>query len=421
MGEHVSDQIAKQRGSQKEVDAALALYSDIFERELLLNIERTEARERELLLRAAARQKQPNRASSEYLEPRRHDVEERVREAIEAQASAIEVRMQESEMELREEMSRQFTRERELWGARVHAQEREMSREHACELKAWASRQEYRVEALCAQEHNELLARSSSLMEQQLLEAQSFVDESIQEHIRQISDVCQQRELQWAWEVDVSKHTTSEAWIQRVADAQAARERARATEFRQSEITKQSPSNIGLHQGALHARLGSGFSHPANAHSSKDCRTEALEFRCKRGSASDPPHGGGHVGRTDSSDPFENKDILHGEANVECHGSPGSFAAMRPGDPRWTPLHWAAANGQEAICLQLLQCSGDPYHRDCSGRTAFDYARMRNDENTLYVLFDWEEKQALLHRPAGRCGVQGVHSTDPDGYPASVP
>eukprot|EP00929_Paragymnodinium_shiwhaense_P122210 TRINITY_DN9481_c2_g1_i3.p1 TRINITY_DN9481_c2_g1~~TRINITY_DN9481_c2_g1_i3.p1 ORF type:complete len:1219 (-),score=326.50 TRINITY_DN9481_c2_g1_i3:122-3778(-) len=58
-------------------------------------------------------------------------------------------------------------------------------------------------------------------------------------------------------------------------------------------------------------------------------------------------------------------------AAVERYG----WKMVHRGNPEWTALHWAAAEGQYAVCQRLLRCAADPQQQDNMGRSPVDYAR----------------------------------------------
>merc|ERR1712224_755372 len=71
----------------------------------------------------------------------------------------------------------------------------------------------------------------------------------------------------------------------------------------------------------------------------------------------------------------------------------------------FTLLHWAAKHDRADLCEQFMAQGGDPYHRDDSGRNAFDYAKDRNALNALAQLERQPSKEiSQLRRPVARQG-----------------
>mmetsp|Transcript_30016 Transcript_30016/g.82354 ORF Transcript_30016/g.82354 Transcript_30016/m.82354 type:complete len:328 (-) Transcript_30016:6-989(-) len=87
------------------------------------------------------------------------------------------------------------------------------------------------------------------------------------------------------------------------------------------------------------------------------------------------------------------------------------WSAVHPGEPEWTALHWAAAQGCADICARLLQCDADPLLPDTGGFAALDYARAAGHVSATRVLLGTELRASsslplASHRacPIGRLG-----------------
>jgi len=82
-------------------------------------------------------------------------------------------------------------------------------------------------------------------------------------------------------------------------------------------------------------------------------------------------------------------------AAVERYG----WRAVHEGEPEWTALHWAAAEGRDDICSRLLRCNADPRQPDSCGRSALDYACESGNETIFRMLEEAACPDGLL--PAG--------------------
>ncbi|CAE7475118.1 ANKRD52 [Symbiodinium natans] len=78
---------------------------------------------------------------------------------------------------------------------------------------------------------------------------------------------------------------------------------------------------------------------------------------------------------------------------VENYG----WQAVHEGRCEWTALHWAASEGNKALCARLLLHDADPTQVDQAGHSALDYARDAGHRMTFELL--WQAKQRRL-RPA---------------------
>ncbi|CAE7777822.1 ANKRD52 [Symbiodinium pilosum] len=78
---------------------------------------------------------------------------------------------------------------------------------------------------------------------------------------------------------------------------------------------------------------------------------------------------------------------------VEKYG----WQAVHEGRKEWTALHWAASDGNSALCARLLSHDADPAQVDQAGCSALDYARKAGHRSTLEVL--WQAQQQRLRRP----------------------
>ncbi|CAE7246783.1 TNKS [Symbiodinium necroappetens] len=79
---------------------------------------------------------------------------------------------------------------------------------------------------------------------------------------------------------------------------------------------------------------------------------------------------------------------------VENYG----WQAVHEGRREWTALHWAASEGNKALCARLLLHDADPSQVDQAGRSALDYARNAGHRST------YESSSPLRRHIPNRCG-----------------
>jgi ankyrin repeat protein len=64
----------------------------------------------------------------------------------------------------------------------------------------------------------------------------------------------------------------------------------------------------------------------------------------------------------------------------------GAEVNATDGDEHWTPLMFAAAEGQAAVIKTLLQHDANPGLKDIDGETALDFALQRGQEQAANLL-----------------------------------
>ncbi|CAE7622872.1 ANKRD52 [Symbiodinium sp. CCMP2456] len=102
---------------------------------------------------------------------------------------------------------------------------------------------------------------------------------------------------------------------------------------------------------------------------------------------------------------------------VENYG----WQAVHEGRREWTALHWAASEGNKALCARLLLHDADPSQVDQAGRSALDYARNAGHRSTYEML--WQSQQRRRRSaPAAPASAspQQEFKPAPAAYPQSL-
>ncbi|CAE7488373.1 unnamed protein product, partial [Symbiodinium sp. KB8] len=102
---------------------------------------------------------------------------------------------------------------------------------------------------------------------------------------------------------------------------------------------------------------------------------------------------------------------------VENYG----WQAVHEGRREWTALHWAASEGNKALCARLLLHDADPSQVDQAGRSALDYARNAGHRSTYEMLWQSQQRRrrSAPAAPASASPQQEFKSA-PAAYPQSL-
>ncbi|CAE7611571.1 ANKRD52 [Symbiodinium sp. CCMP2592] len=101
---------------------------------------------------------------------------------------------------------------------------------------------------------------------------------------------------------------------------------------------------------------------------------------------------------------------------VENYG----WQAVHEGRREWTALHWAASEGNKALCARLLLHDADPSQVDQAGRSALDYARNAGHRSTFEMLWQSQQRRIRRSAPATSASPQQEFKPAPAAYPQSL-